>query len=482
MIIASVLVLGYLYWRFKIKPNFNNAIGTGGRAAASGHWRVARETPNRISITICRERSQLADEEAGKTQSRIPERSKQDSQTTCPEKSIAKQAPKQLGTFGTSNIHLVPPPPPAPPAFWTAAAPAMMPPPPPFVPPTFLPSGPPPPSLQPNNFGFGAAAVPYTPEAPPPYFHYPAPPNSQPQVPTQPTSAPPPDGPSAASRNGNDRTTQATQFAGDQGQKRRWFSLPFRFPTVGHARTISDSSPTATQSRSSSPLPPSVSSSSSDRDRGSSRSPSDGRARSSSARHHSMLQPSQPPRQHLHSTVEPRPDDIPSRSEPSVSSSYLNTSLEAVHDNQEQDSDARHRTRRSRRRESHGRRGTNRAARLNPSESIPLSTLGHRRRPTPRGPRRQPSSDLQYPSPEPRRARVSFTLPRDSDDLSTSSLRSSEHDGRSGTPTGHMQRGHRDEDAHGRRSQVKVKREQHGLADRITGTFYRMRRALRGEE
>jgi hypothetical protein len=364
---------------------------------------------------------------------------------------------------------LVPPPPPAPPVFWTTAAPATMPPPPPFGPPAFFPSGPPPPSLQPNHLGFGAAAVPLTPEAPPPYFHYPAPQHSQAQVPAQPACAPPPGRYSSTSRNSNAGTAQATPLAGDHGQKRRWFSLPFRFPTVGHARTISDSSSTATRSSSPSPSPPSTSSSSPNRGRGHSRRRSREPVRSSSTRHHPISQSS---RQHPHNTAgRHRPNG-------SVSSSYLNTSVEVVHDNQEE---SRRRTRGSRRRERHGRRGTHREARQTPSESIPLSTMGHRRRSSARGPRRQPSSDLQYPSPEPRRARVYFTLPRDSDDLSTSSQRSSEPYGRSGTPTRHLRRNHHD-GADGRRSQVKVKGEQSGLADRISGTFYRMRRALRGED
>ncbi|KAK4039212.1 hypothetical protein C8A01DRAFT_47290 [Parachaetomium inaequale] len=167
VIVAFVIVTGYLYWRLKIKPNFRGSRGDT-RTPVNGYWEVTRRDPSRVSITIYREPRMLSDSEAAQTEGRAPRPRKGDNGPTPQENNIANQVTKQFGSASTSDVHLVPPPPPPPAVFWTAPAPSVIPPPPPFGPPTFLQLGPPPAPLHPNPLGFGTGVVPYPPVAPPP--------------------------------------------------------------------------------------------------------------------------------------------------------------------------------------------------------------------------------------------------------------------------------------------------------------------------
>jgi hypothetical protein len=475
VVVASVLTLGYLYWRFKIKPNLGGA-GNGHRTPTSGYWEVTSRDPNRVSITIYREPRPPRDEEAGVSAVRDSGRSKGGNGPTHAGEITTDQAPKQIGCAAAPDIHLVPPPPP--PAFWTSAVSSAIPPPPPFGPPVVLDPGPPPAPLQPGTLGFGPAVVPYPPDAPPPYFDYAAPQNIQVQHPrpgqaatAQPPCTPPQPRSSVPPRNCHDEPSEATPDVAKQSPWRRWFSLGTRLPTVGHARTLSDSSSASTRSKSPSPPAPSV-------------SPPSPRHERSHSRPSRNRQPRLPPAGSRQTRR--RRTDSPPQSESSFSSSYINTSVEAVFDNQDphpgypqQALDFRGLERRTRRDSG---RDTHLAS---SSDIIPLRDFRHPRRPSSRGARRPPSPDMQFPSPEPRRARVSFELPRGSEAVtSTSSSQSPKPPRRSST---RARRSRSDSyesyhDAPRRRSQPRGDREQLSLAGRITGTFYQMRRALRGEE
>ncbi|KAK4149516.1 hypothetical protein C8A00DRAFT_18805, partial [Chaetomidium leptoderma] len=499
--------LAYLYWRLKIKPNLLPSGRNDNRAPATGYWEVSRRDPNRVSITIYREPRTLSGPETGETEVRAPARNKGDNRPSQLEEDITDHAPKQLRAVGTSEIHLVPPPPPPlPPVFWTAAA-SITPPPPPFGPPTFIPPGPPlppfepptflppgaaPTPLYPNPLGFGTAAAHCPPDAPPPYFHYPAPQNFQGQdprlvnvAPAQQACAPPPARSSTPPRNNNNGTNHATPLAENQGQRRRWFSLGSRAPPVGHARTLSDSSSTVARSRSPSPRPPSTSPMTHDYGRGRPRRPSGRRPRASSPRDRETGQHPQRPRHSSHSgTRSQQHDNRRPRSESSIDSSYINTSVETVYDNQGPHAEFRRQAaHQSRSPERRGRRDSVRESRRpNSPDAIPLSNLLRQRLPTSPGPRRQPSPDFPFPSPERRRARVSFTLPGESDDVSTSSTRSSEPRRRSSARLPRRPRRDGHGGPHRQHPQDRGERGQPGLAGRVSGAFYRMRRALRGEE
>lgn len=508
-----MLALGYLYWILKVKPNLQNG-QSDNQTPVNGYWEVTRSYPNRVSITIYREPRPPSDPEVSVTEGSAPRRRKGDCDAIQLQENITSQAPIQLGVVGTSDIHLVPPPPPPPPVFWTAAAPSigMMPPPPPPGPSTFLPPGQHPAHLHPSPLGFGTAAYPCASEAPPPYFSYAAPQSFQGQTPglgnmasaqpawapptappmgppvgppmvapmaalmaapMVPPMAPPPARPVTPQRHNADRTTQATPPVENPGW-RRWFSLGTRAPTPGHARTLSNSSTsTVVRSRSPSPPPSSVSPPRRTRERNHPRRPS--------ARRRPTRQAPQP-RQNLRNRAQRQPRyDSSSPSESSADSSYLNTSAELVHDNHEPYPGFRHHARRSSVPERRRRQSINRETRLVPSQSAPHSSQRQQQASYPQEPRRYPSPDLQFPSPEPRRPRVSFTLPTDSEEESTTSSRSSEHRRRSSTRP-HRSRRDSNGERDGRRGPPRRDREPPGLADRITGTFYRMRRALRGEE
>jgi hypothetical protein len=318
---------------------------------------------------------------------------------------------------------------------------------------------------------------------------------------SQPACPPPPPATSSAlPRNEHRGRAHTPPVAEPQNQWRRWFSRGVRSPIIGHARTLSDVSSTAGRSRSPSPPPPSVSPPRRDRGRGGdhSRRPSN-RQPHSPARDRQTRQRPQPPRQTPHSGArnQRRRNDSPPPPESSFTSSYLNTSLEAVLDAREPPRQSfRNHVRassdpESRRARGHHRRrpdtGKSRDTRIRPSDTVPLANLlrHHRRRRR----RLNPSPDVQFPSPEPHRPRVSFELPGYySDDGSTSSSSLSSSSRSSGSYQRRVSSRSRQprRDGHGgsegRRRGVGQEREQPGLADRITGTFYRMRRALRGED
>ncbi len=473
-----------MYWRLKIKPGFQITPRIDDDPApATGHWEVRRE-PNRVSITLYREPRHPNDPEAGnsETETQGRRRRKGGNKLTGGEQTIANAAPEQvvsartapahtqLGAAGPSNLYMMPPAPPR--VLWDPAAISMttMPPLPPFGPPDVLPPGLSPTNLGPSPLGFSTVPGSCPPDAPPPYVGRPAPENGQDQAPRQKTAASP-----IRRRNNNSETTQQTPAQENRSQWRRWFSLGGRLPTAGHASTLSDSesSSTATPRRSLSPPPPSVSPSRPNRNRGPSRRRSSELPRPPSARYTARF--SQPPWKNLHSAAQGRHySDLAAHTESTVSSSYINTSLEAVFHNQEPRGRSRHHDRAPQSRERRSRWANVRRARPEYPESVPLDDLSDRRA-------RLPSPDLQYPSPERGRARVSFTLPRGSDDGSTSTSQNWERRRRSSARARHSSRNiHGDADR--RRSQGRAERRQPGLASRMSETFYRMRRALRAED
>lgn len=415
-----------MYWRLKIKPDFQNGRNND-RNSAGGYWEVSRREPNRVSITISRNSWRPGDPEVGGTGGHR----KNDNGPTQPEGNITNQASKQLEVAGVCDIHLVPPPPPT---FWTSAAPAIAPhlPPAPFGPPTFLPPGPPPAPLHPNSLGSCMAAVSYPPDAPPPYFNYAAPQNPPGQDPglrnmpsVQPHCAQTPGARPAPPRNSNDGATKASPHVKSKAPKWRWFSLGARSPIVGHARTLSDSSAGSTRSRSHSPPPPSVSQSTRGHGIDGPRRFPEMRQRSSSLRELQARQHRQLSLQHLHSGAQRQQDDNSlSQFESSPDSSYINTSVEAVYDNREPDTGLRRHARRTSNPKRHSGCSRGRESRLAPSEPVLSSYRHHQRLSSSPSPRRRPSPDLQFPSPERRRARVSFELPRGSEkEISSSSWR-----------------------------------------------------------
>ncbi|KAK4106133.1 hypothetical protein N658DRAFT_7947 [Parathielavia hyrcaniae] len=485
VLVASVTTLSYLYWRFKIKPNLQPGVNAS-QGRVSGYWEVSGRDPSSVSITIYREpRPQPRDTEHGLTETRAQGRRKGDNGPPCTAHISTNQAVTPLGYAAGPDIHMVPPPPP--PILWAAAAPSTIPPPPPFGPPDVLAPGPAPAPLQPGTLGFGTAPVPCQPDVPPPYFGYAAPQNAQFQYPvpstgatTQPAGAPPPARPPVSPRDIHAETRPATPAAEARSRRRRWFSLGNRFPTVGHARTLSDSSSAENRSRSLSPPPPSVS------------PPSRNRGR---------RQPRPPPAVRRETRRRHRPDPSP-RSEFSLSSSSTNTSVEAVFDNRRPNPG-------SRRQHAHHPPGPgpgrDRRVRhderrdhtdLTPSSDIiiPLPRVRSqqpRRSPSPpAAPRRRPPSpDMQFSSPERRRARVSFEVPpsRDSDVVATagssSSSRSPEPPRRSGTRRARRSRSDGYYHGTGRQpSQARRRREPSSMAEQIIEGFDLMRRVLRGGE
>jgi hypothetical protein len=507
--VTVVLALGCVYWRLKVKPNLQNGLSDN-RAPVNGYWEFTRRNPDQVSITIYREPREprsLSNPEIANTERQASRRGNGDDEAIQQENTTSR-APIQLGMAGTSDIHLVPPPPP-PPVLWTAAPPSVptiptTPPPPPFGPPTFLAQAPPPAPLHPYPHGLDTAAFACAPDAPPPYLNYAAPQTFQGQTPglgnvasgqAQPTwappqappmaapmatpmvppSAPPPPRAVAPQKNNTDKTTQAAPPIDNPVPRRRWFSLGIRVPTPGHARTLSNSS-TSTVARSTSTSPPA--SSVSPPRRSHERRHLRRHLKRRSARHQPARQAPQPRQSPRNKTQSQHHHDASSPSASSADSSYLNTSADVVHDNHEPYPGFRHHARRSSYPERHRRQSTKRETRLVPSQSAP-----HQQRPpSSQGTMRPPSPDIQYPSPEPRRPRVSFTLPTDSDGETGSSAPASRYPRRSNT------RSHRSwQESHGgnrdsRRGPPQQRREQTGLADRITGAFYSMRRALRGDD
>jgi hypothetical protein len=503
VIVTVILALVCLYWRLKVQPNLQNGLSEN-RAPVNGYWEVTRRNPDRVSITIYRESREprsLSNPQVAKTERRASRRRKGDDEAVQQEDTTSR-APMQLGVAGTSDIHLVPPPPP-PPVLWTAAPPSIMtipptPPPPAFGPPTFLPLAPPPAPLHPYPHGFGPAAFGCAPDAPPPYFNHAAPQTFQGQAPglgnvvsaqAQPTwallqeppiaapmatpmvPAPPPPRPETPQQHNIDKTTQAAPPVDNPGTKRRWFSLGTRVPTPGHARTLSNSS-TSTIARSTSPSPPASSVSPPRRSR------ERRHFRRRPTRHRPARQAPQPRQSPRNKAQSQHRHDSSSPSDSSADSSYLNTSADVVYDNHEPYPGFRHHARRSSYPERRRRQSTNRETRLVPSQSAP-----HQQRPAySQGPMRPTSPDIQYPSPEPHRPRVSFTLPTDSDEETGSSAPTSRYQRRSITRSHRSQRESHGDNRDGRRAPPQQRREQAGLAGRIRGAFSRMRRALRGDD
>ncbi|EAQ91410.1 predicted protein [Chaetomium globosum CBS 148.51] len=406
VIVAVVLALVYLYWRLQIKPGLQSGRDDS-QNPVTGHWELSRRDPSRVSITIYREPRQLSDPEPVETDGPIsPPGKGQIGQTQQQENNILGQVPQQLGMAHTSDIHLVPPPPPPPPVVWSASPSSTVPQPPIVGPIAFVQSGHPPATFHSTPLTLGTTTVPYPADVPPPYFGYA---NLQGQYPQaevvpvpQPACAPPPVTPSTPTRNKKEKNVPTTPVAEPQSKWRRWFSRG-KSPATGHARTLSDSSSPGQ------PVQVTVTSTISD-----------------------PITSAQAARDRRHNTP-------PSESESSISSSYLNTSLEAVlnTNNPHPTRSTRTRTRPRPRPRAFSNPETtqphhqhpNRApqTRIRPSDTVPLAHDLHRRQlsddsrqpgPSQRQRQRQrrhptPSPDLQFPSPERRRPRVSFTLPEE---------------------------------------------------------------------
>ncbi|KAK3302516.1 uncharacterized protein B0T15DRAFT_308280 [Chaetomium strumarium] len=427
--VSSVAVLGYLYWRFKIKPNRQHGGNNGARTSTHGQWEVTRRSPNTLSITLYREPRPPSNEEAGTTDSRAPARARRkkgNNKSTQTEENQLDQTTEQAGIACVPQIHLLPPPPvlpPPPPApiFWTAATPSAIPPPPPFGHPVPWPPAPPPVTQYAVPIGSGPATAPYPPDVPPPYFNHAASRNFERYGPkqrndetTRPAWTPQPNPWSRPPRVNQERMRQAAPLARDQRQRRRWFSWGGQPRVPGHARTLSNSSSfTIARIRSPSPPPRPDSPKTDGRARGHTRESPSKRARQSSVNHHRAEDHARTPRQNqppVRKQHSHRCGSSASQSEISYSSSYINSSDEAVcnpiglpeprHKANQQPS----RERRSCRDD----RGP--APRRAPSDSISLSPLPRQRSLSarPRFRRVEPSPDIQFPTPERRRAQVSF--------------------------------------------------------------------------
>ncbi|KAK4240002.1 hypothetical protein C8A03DRAFT_13648 [Achaetomium macrosporum] len=439
VVICSVAVLGYIYWRFKIKPNQQHG-GNHGRSSTNGYWEVTRSSPNRVSITIYREPRPPNDQEAGKADNRGAVRvrgNKENNKSTQTEENVFNPTTPQAGDACVPQIHLLPPPPPPVPVFWTAAAPSTVPPPPPSGHSVPWPSGPPPVPLYPIPVGPGLVTTSYPPDVPPPYFNHSASHNFERYDPKQGIEAtarsawtPQPARWSSPPRTNQERMHRATPPARNQSQWRRWFSWGGRPRMPGHARTLSDSSSTITRSRS----------------------------------------PSSPPHPAF-----PRPHGRGQRSpHHGYGPSYINPSVEAVCNSSEL-AGPHHRVNRQPSRERPSCRDRGQATRPVPSDSASLSPLPRQRSLSPRPSRREPSPEIQSPTPERRRARVSFERAGDSDRSSTPSPRDS--GARRHSATWYARRNGR-EDISRRRSQLRREREPAPLLFEV---FRLIRHALRGD-
>ncbi|KAK3295527.1 uncharacterized protein B0H64DRAFT_148063 [Chaetomium fimeti] len=496
VIVAFVLVMAYMYWRLQIKPNLQDGCDDT-LTPVNGYWELTRGDPNRVSITIYREPRPLSDPEPVETDVPAPRRVKgTDGQTQQQENNTLDQVPQQLGRAHTPDIHLVPPPPPPPPIVWSGPSPFAIPPPPMVGPSAFLQPSHPPTALHSNPLAFGMTTVPCPPDAPPPYFGYAAPPNLQGQHPgpgvmptPQPACVPPPVAPSTPRRSKREKA-QTTPVAERQSQWRRWFSLGNTSPISGHARTLSDSSSPAEQSRSLSP-PPSPTPPPRRNRRSNHSTPS--RRQPQSPRQDRQARPHpQPPRRNSQTTArDQRHSTPPSQTESNLSSSYLNTSVEAVFDTGAHHPAPQTRTRAraaSNPENGHPDPSRTRLARIRPSDTVPIAHLLHQqlsaRRRRRRHRRHHPSPDLQFPSPERQRPRVSFTLPEkgrsEVSGASLTALPSSSSSSSEQNPE--AQSGGGDGAGLRRRDGTREGGRQPGLAGRVTGTFYRMRRALRGDD
>lgn len=398
IIISTIALLGFLYWRFQIKPQTLPRRRT--VRVSNNSWEVARTGPNRVTVTLHRRgraQARQRGEEVG-NMGRRTRRGRRNSDRSIHTGEDVHQSTGQTGHAGTQDIHLIPPPPP--PVVWAAPPPFAVPPPPVFGPQHFSVAGPPQAPLVSNPPGLNPAAVPSPEDAPPAYFGQHVPQDLHPQEPAPGTFQPA--GWSTPLGNRANITAQQAPRARDQRPRRRWFSLSALFSRTGRARTLPDSgAETTTRSMSPSPIPPSVSTSTSDR------GPSSDRL-GRHVLHSSSTRQSRQSR--WRNAREDREDEheTDSTSEPELEFRSINTSTEAVHGSYESSSSERHMH--------HDRRS---AARVGPSDPVRLSTLSRQRSPSP-DPRERPSSDIQFPTPESCRARVSFVPPRDSDDVSAS--------------------------------------------------------------
>lgn len=492
VVVACVLALGCIYWRLKIKPKLPARNGT--RIPATGYLEVSRRTPNRVSITIYREPRQQNDDAPRKISDPVKQ-SKRDKKLNSPGDITLPPASTQPIGICPTEIHLVPPPPPAP-IFCAVAIQSAITALPPAAPSFLWAPGPPPAPMHRNSVIPDMAAVPYPPDAPPPYFGHPAPPNPQSQytglaeqgiAPMPPPPQPPRRSLSPRRSDGADPETSHNR---DQ-RRRRWFPVRrARDPSPGHARTVSDASSITTRSRTPSPTR--------GRGRGRVRRPSDGRQQSYSSSPHRAARQYTDPTSHSARRPNPRSRSMdnpsPRRSElsSSFSSSYLNSSVEAVYNNP---AFHRHPRPRSPSPERRGRRGSSSSRERGPAPpgSIPLSSVlrQQQQQPQHRPPRRasgrrEPSSDIQFPSPERRRPRVSFSVPQGgADDVNVSrpSLRSTgsrrTQDSRDAQRSSRDERGRQDIEA--RRYRTESDREHSGRSRRVSGVLQRVRRALRGE-
>ncbi|KAL2137342.1 hypothetical protein VTI74DRAFT_3282 [Chaetomium olivicolor] len=451
--VALAAVLGFLYWCFQLRPNLQTG-GRNNQSMTTGYWEVTRRDPSTVSITIYRERQpQFRQRNGGGVRGNTRMQSMalmaEHHEQAQREEGMTKHSPEtkevgatsdihsacvQPGAAVASEIHLIPPPPPPPPVFWAPAV-SSFPPPPPFGaalqlgPPAVPPFGPPPVSFHQGPVSAGTATVPYPP--PPPYFGQG---QGSTQAPSQasgldksapaqhPYPPPPPAGLASVPRHGHDGAARDPPVARPPSW-RRWFPFRIRAPSPGHASTISDLS-TRSRSRSASPPPrsrPPRPSSPGSVSLPTPERPSDRRRGLSPVREHSVRRSSEPQRTEHRASARghQRRDNSPSESEISYSSPETNSSLEAVHSSQYPEPRPRHHRDYSRR--SPECRTTRRyrepRSRLRLSDAIPLSNLRQSR--SSRGP--HPSPDIQYPSPERHRARVSFDIPPTSDATSSSS-------------------------------------------------------------
>jgi hypothetical protein len=488
VVFSSVAVLGYLYWRFKIKPNRQH-----GRASTitTGQWEVTRRSPNTVSITLYREPRPASDQEAGRTDNRTParvRRKKGDNKSTQTGENQFNQTTAQAGAACVPQSHLLPPPLPPPPApiFWPAAAPSIIPPPPPLGHPVPWPSAPHPVPQYTVPVGPGLATAPYPPDVPPPYFNHQASQNFERYDPKPrhdetagPAWTPQPNPWPSPPRGNQERMRPAAPPTRNQRQWRRWFSWGGRPRIPGHTTTLSNSSFTSTRSRSPSPPPHPGSLEADGRARGHLRGSPSRTARQSSVNHlrtpenaTRTLRQNQPVREQRSHLFSPE-----SQSEVSYGSSYINSSSEAVC-NPSSSPEPRHRVNRQPSRERRSYRSRGPAPRRAPSDSITLSPLPRQRSLSARPRRVEPSPDLQFPPPERRRARVSFERVTDSDRTSfTPSPRERDSAARRHSATRYARRDGL-EHANRRRSQARREKEPAPL---LVEVFRLVRHALRGD-
>ncbi|KAL2262643.1 hypothetical protein VTK26DRAFT_623 [Humicola hyalothermophila] len=404
----------------------------------------------------------------------------------------------------TPDIHLVPPPPP--PVFWPGVGPSAFPPPPPFVAPSDLVPPPPPgplpvslpgppqgppsgpsqslPAFVSQPVGSHPGIVPRPQDAPPSYFnrHGLQKPSYQEPRAGRATTTPAactsqPNEPSRTPTDGRAESSQETTPNNRDPQRRRWFSFGTKPPQPGYAKTISDSDSAVSAPMSPPPShrPLPASSSTPSRRRSQSKHVPGKRQQPRSPERRSTQQyrrswrksrgglhaPRKKEESHSQSRFvadapsssieavlgDPNPrgyrhcaSDLPSTVDPMDCHEYPETHL------------------------------------VNPNP-VPIPTVLEQRLPSP-GPRMQPSPDIQFPSPESSRVRVSFSLPRESDDVFTPGSTNSNSRHR---PKFRYMELEQEADCRSRRSQGKRAKGHGEQASGVFGMLHRVRRALRGD-